>query len=128
MKFVKYIESIYTSESSEYTSSIQSHLYRTSYLYFFWLVNFLGMALPGTNNEGNGTILTDYAHFHVISMRPTDADASLLNAEGEKSRSAVAQPTHLSVTLTVTLLPWSVKGRGSVDAERGRRGQTNRKP
>jgi hypothetical protein len=35
--------------------------------------------------------------------------ASLLNAEGAKSRSRSWHPTQRSVTVTVTLLPWSVE-------------------
>jgi hypothetical protein len=42
-----------------------------------------------------------------MSMRPNDSSASAEKAEGEKSRSLSAQPVHLSVILTVTLLPWS---------------------
>lgn len=39
-------------------------------------------------------------------MRPTDGFASVLKADGEKSRSVIAQPVQRSVIVTVTLLPW----------------------
>jgi hypothetical protein len=43
-------------------------------------------------------------------MRPTEKSASLLNAEGEKSRSVIAHAPHRSVTATVTDFPWSEFG------------------
>jgi hypothetical protein len=42
-------------------------------------------------------------------MRPTEGSASVLNAEGEKSRSVNAQAVQRSVKATVTILPWSVE-------------------
>lgn len=45
---------------------------------------------------------------HVMPLiRPTAGSASWLKAWGEKSRSPLAHPTHLSVNLTKMVLPWS---------------------
>ena len=42
-------------------------------------------------------------------MRPADSGARALNAAGLKSKSYVAQPMHLSTTLTVTdFPPWLI--------------------
>lgn len=41
-------------------------------------------------------------------IRPAVGSASVSNAAGEKSRSLYAHASHLSVRLTLTVLPWSV--------------------
>ena len=55
-----------------------------------------------------GWIVNSQTQTHCIpEIRPTEGSAMVSKAEGEKSRSVSAQPVQRSVTVTVTLLPWS---------------------
>lgn len=47
-------------------------------------------------------------------MRPMPMSARCWNAPGLKSRSVSKQPVHLSVTVTVTLFPWSEGNESNV--------------